>query len=133
VPDPYPLGAHLVTPRRGYLHHGIYAGAGRVIHYSGIGRGWRAGPVEEVTLAAFADGRTVQARARIDARFGPAERVARARSRLGEDRYRVFSNNCEHFCEWCVSGAARSRQVETMQSLLRRPLQSFAALARIGG
>ncbi|MSQ53294.1 MAG: hypothetical protein EXR28_15585 [Betaproteobacteria bacterium] len=28
--------AHLVTPRLGYLHHGIYAGNGRVIDYSGF-------------------------------------------------------------------------------------------------
>lgn len=30
--DDLPLGAHLTTPRRGYVHHGIYAGSGRVIH-----------------------------------------------------------------------------------------------------
>jgi hypothetical protein len=38
--------------------------------------------------------------------------VARARSRLGEDRYRIASNNCEHFCHWCRSGENRSAQVE---------------------
>jgi Lecithin retinol acyltransferase len=27
------------------------------------------------------------------------EVMRRARSRLGEDRYRLLSNNCEHFCE----------------------------------
>jgi hypothetical protein len=31
-----PLGSHLVTPRRGYLHHGIYVGARKVVHYSGL-------------------------------------------------------------------------------------------------
>ena len=38
--------------------------------------------------------------------------VERARSRLGEDRYRLWSNNCEHFVHWCLTGSARSRQVE---------------------
>ncbi|MGG1947245.1 lecithin retinol acyltransferase family protein [Trinickia sp. NRRL B-1857] len=37
--------------------------------------------------------------------------VARAQSRLGEDRYRILTNNCEHFCTWCVQGFARSEQV----------------------
>jgi hypothetical protein len=30
-----PIGAHIVTPRRGYTHHGIYAGEGRVVQYGG--------------------------------------------------------------------------------------------------
>jgi Lecithin retinol acyltransferase len=28
-------GTHLVVSRRGYRHHGIYVGQGRVIHYAG--------------------------------------------------------------------------------------------------
>jgi hypothetical protein len=32
--------------------------------------------------------------------------------RLGEDRYSVLTNNCEHFCEWCVRGEHRSYQVD---------------------
>jgi hypothetical protein len=49
-----PLGAYLVTPRRGYLHHGIYVGGSRVVHYCGLAHGLRGGPVEEVPLARFA-------------------------------------------------------------------------------
>lgn len=33
APEP-PVGAHLVTPRRGYTHHGNYAGDGSVLHYA---------------------------------------------------------------------------------------------------
>ncbi|WP_316867889.1 styrene monooxygenase/indole monooxygenase family protein [Ralstonia mannitolilytica] len=29
------LGAHLITPRLGYWHHGIYVGNGKVVHYAG--------------------------------------------------------------------------------------------------
>jgi len=29
-----PLGSHLVTPRRGYVPHGIYVGDGNVVHYA---------------------------------------------------------------------------------------------------
>jgi hypothetical protein len=50
----------------------------------------------------------------------------RARSRLGEDRYRIFSNNCEHFSEWCLQGVSRSYQVERLLALPRR-------LARVCG
>src|ERR1700731_2013759 len=49
-----PLGSHLVTARRGYLHHGIYVGGRKVVHYSGLAHGLRGGPVEEVSLSHFA-------------------------------------------------------------------------------
>jgi hypothetical protein len=45
--------------------------------------------------------------------------VARARSRLGENRYRLTTNNCEHFCEWCLSGESRSEQVERIFNKMR--------------
>jgi len=112
-------GTHLVTLRRGYAHHGIYVGDGRVVHYGGLSRSWRRGPVEEVSLERFAGGRSVLIKPAADARFRGAEVVARARSRLGEDHYRITSNNCEHFCEWCVYGQSRSEQVD---SLLAGPL-----------
>jgi hypothetical protein len=54
-----PLGAHLVTPRRGYTHHGIYVGRGRVVQYGGLSHGLRRGPVEEVALLQFARGRPI--------------------------------------------------------------------------
>jgi hypothetical protein len=54
-----PLGSHLVTPRRGYLHHGIYVGARKVVHYSGLAHGLRRGTVEEVSFAHFARGQRV--------------------------------------------------------------------------
>jgi len=111
-----PLGAHLTTPRRGYVHHGIYAGDGRVIHYAGFKRLFRRGPVEEISLAAFAKGRGFRVQAWAAPRFSGAERVERARSRLGESRYRFWSNNCEHFVEWCISGESRSSQVETWRA-----------------
>jgi hypothetical protein len=57
-----PLGSHLVTPRRGYLHHGIYVGARKVVHYSGLVHGLRRGPVEEVPFAHFARGQRVWVR-----------------------------------------------------------------------
>jgi Lecithin retinol acyltransferase len=110
-PEP-PLGAHIVTPRRWYTHHGIYVGAGRVIQYGGLSRGLRRGTVEEVPLSQFAQGRPVWVRLTGSHWIDPHEVARRARMRLGEDRYSVFTNNCEHFCEWCVRGEHRSYQVD---------------------
>jgi len=115
-----PLGAHLVTPRFGFAHHGIYVGDNKVVHYAGFSRALLLrGPVEEVTLEQFADGRAVSIKNRPLPRFAPQEIVARARSRMGEDRYRLTSNNCEHFCEWCLSGESRSEQIDRIVSKLR--------------
>lgn len=107
-----PIGAHLVTPRYGYTHHGIYAGAGIVVHYSGLSRGLSSGPVEETSLARFANGQAVAIRCRGPMPFDTPEILRRARSRLGESRYRLLSNNCEHFSEWAQFGLSRSTQVD---------------------
>ena len=45
----------------------------------------------------------------------PEEIVLRATARIGENRYDMLSNNCEHFCVWCVCGQARSAQVERLR------------------
>ena len=124
--DEPPVGAHLVTPRRGYTHHGIYAGAGRVIHYRGLAHGLRRGPVEEVSLACFAAGRAVRIHAHVAPRFDREEIVRRARSRLGENRYHLLTNNCEHLCEWCVQGCSRSSQVAGFSTVIRPLLQKAA-------
>ena len=117
-----PLGAHLVTPRLGYEHHGIHVGGGQVEHYSGFCRGARRGPVEEVTLAEFRRGRGFRIQVHRGGFFAPREIVERARARVGESRYSLVANNCEHFCEWCVNDRRRSRQVDRVLRALGIPL-----------
>lgn len=112
------LGSHLVTPRLGFAHHGIYVGCHKVVHYAGIANGLCWGPVEEVSLAQFACGHTLWVRPGA-ARFDHADVVRRARSRIGEDSYHLFRNNCEHFCEWCLHGEPRSEQVDRVLGLPR--------------
>lgn len=124
---PY-LAAHVVTERMGYTHHGIYVGGGKVVHYAGLARVWLARPVEEVSLAEFAQGRAIWVQPQLNPRFAPNEIIARAKSRLGEDDYRITSNNCEHFCEWCVRGESRSRQIEVWRRMpkhLRKRVKSL--------
>ena len=135
-----PLGSHVVTPRRGYLHHGIYVGDGTVVHYAGLAHGLRRGPVEEVPLARFTHGQPVWRRSSGPADFDHRDVIRRARSRVGEDRYQLLTNNCEHFCEWCVRGEPRSFQVEAwlgrparaLHATVRFFAQSLCAAGRVG-
>jgi hypothetical protein len=134
-----PLGSHLVTPRRGYLHHGIYVGDGRVVHYAGLAGGLHRGPVEEVPMARFTRGHPVWVKSHAPSNFDSREVIRRARSRVGEDGYRLLTNNCEHFCEWCVRGEHRSYQVDALLSRLRVlnatirfVTQSVPLLGRVG-
>ena len=125
-------GSHVISPRCGYMHHGIYVGDGKVVHYTGLARGSLRGRIEEVTLAEFAHCRTVWTRRSHVPGFLPQEVIRRARSRVGEHRYRVLRNNCEHFCEWCLRGESRSYQVERLlpfRAAVSRVLAgSFASL-----
>jgi hypothetical protein len=117
-----PLGTHIFTPRRGYTHHGIYVGHGKVVQYAGLAAGLRRGPVEEVALTQFAQGRAIRVKFEESYLFDGHEVARRARSRLGENRYSLLSNNCEHFCEWCVRDQHRSDQVAAW---LWRPLRAL--------
>jgi lecithin:retinol acyltransferase len=122
------LGSHIVTPRRGYLHHGIYVGGGKIVHYAGLARGLYRRPVEETTLDRFARGRPVWVRSDRPPIFSSREVIRRARSRMGEDGYRLLTNNCEHFCEWCLHGEHRSYQVDAW---LTRPGRALHGVFRL--
>lgn len=52
--------------------------------------------------------------------YTPAETIARARSRLGEENYSLPFNNCEHFAVWCKTGVHESHQVNRWMTLLGR-------------
>jgi cell wall-associated NlpC family hydrolase len=110
-------GTRLIVCRRGYRHHGIYVGEGRVIHYAGRAR-YPHGRIEEISLQDFIGNRPVHVGSAPDC-FRGEDIVRRARSRLGECRYDLLSNNCEHFCNWCQLGEARSQQVESLAKSVR--------------
>lgn len=125
-----PLGAHLVTRRFAYAHHGVYVGAGTVVHYAAFAYHWHRGPVEEVSLSSFGHGHPVWVRPAGRNALRCEEIVRRARSRLGENHYRLLSNNCEHLSEWCVHGKHRSPQVERLLSGLRYVSRVCSAVRR---
>ncbi|WP_431825867.1 lecithin retinol acyltransferase family protein [Burkholderia sp. F1] len=125
-----PLGAHLVSDRAGYSHHGIYVGDGRVVHYAGLCASLHRGPIEEVTLERFAAGHAVRIVPHPCAAYAGRTAVLRARSRLGENHYRLLTNNCEHFCTWCLEGTGHSEQVRTCVMHPRTALRFALSVCR---
>jgi hypothetical protein len=105
------IGDHLVTPRTGYTHHGIYIGNEQVIHYSGFANGQSTGTICITSVKAFANGHDVSVQKHFFRFYNDEESVERAHSRLGEDWYNVLINNCEHFVNWCITGLHDSPQV----------------------
>jgi hypothetical protein len=101
-----------------------------VMHYAGLSRLLQSGPVEEATLRRFSMGRPVRIVEHCESQYSPQEIVQRARSRAGENQYRVLENNCEHFCNWCISGRSRSIQVERPEAITLRVLVGAAKCAK---
>ena len=66
-----PLGAHLVSSRGPYSHHGVYVGDGKVVHYAGLADGLKAGPVEEADLEVFAGVKGWRIREHAKPKFAP--------------------------------------------------------------
>ena len=83
-----------------------------MVHYAGLSATLHRGSVEEVSLERFAIGYEIWIRPSRAAKYFGEQAVRRARSRLGENRYRLLTNNCEHFCVWCLYDESRSVQVE---------------------
>lgn len=63
----------------------------------------------------------------------PDETIRRAKSRLGETKYNLMMNNCEHYAIWCKTGLHESGQVDAVLALAHtvlvsaRPAAEFAA------
>lgn len=47
-------------------------------------------------------------------KYDRPEIIDRARSRIGENNYRLIFNNCEHFALWCATGINESHQVNRL-------------------
>ncbi|MBS0497551.1 MAG: lecithin retinol acyltransferase family protein [Proteobacteria bacterium] len=127
----FPLGAHLVSPRTLYSHHGIYIGNGRVIHYSGLANDIESGPVEITSLEDFCAGNEISVKTYKNA-YSTDEILRRAMSRVGESSYSVFNNNCEHFCLWCITGSHTSTQVDSVTTVSGPAAGSMAGFAARG-
>lgn len=89
-----------------YQHHGIDCGDRTVIHYRKVG----TATVARTGAEAFALGNPVYTVPN-PVSFIPDVVISRAESRIGEQRYNLFFNNCEHFANWCKTGENVSRQL----------------------
>ncbi|NES68563.1 MAG: NC domain-containing protein [Okeania sp. SIO2D1] len=95
-----------------YEHHGIDYGDGTVIHYR---KGTET--IERTSKEYFTDRRKVYVK-RYPVRYIADTVIQRAESRLGERKYNIVFNNCEHFATWCITGVSHSQQVKNFIPLL---------------
>jgi len=134
------IGDHIFVDRsvlgvKLYEHHGIYVGDDKVVHYNGLARGIvlekscfeeilsnvvpldkrNIAKVEMTSLEEFASGDVLQVKKHADAPFSGQEVALRAKERIGEQKYNLIINNCEHFCNECVFGEHVSEQVQNVK------------------
>ena len=116
-------GDHVYYNCGAYSHHGIDCGDGTVIHYTKS-----QGNISRISWDSFASGMTVFVR-----EYGncdsPDVVIQRAESRLGENAYDLFDNNCEHFATWCKMGIHASEQVKNAGAAAGGASGSGAAVA----
>ncbi|MHA3083828.1 lecithin retinol acyltransferase family protein [Acinetobacter sp. ANC 5383] len=115
---PFSVGTHLIVKHFGYTHHGIYAGRGRVIHYSGFAHLFKKKPIEMTSLAQFSHGKKILVRHYQQPKYKGRAVVRRMRSRMHENNYHLIINNCEHLCSWAITGLESSPQVIKMMNRL---------------
>lgn len=130
--------------RGAYEHYGIYVGKGRVIHYAGETADFNGriciheAPFKEFLkdsseyfVISFEGRYPVKLHfstnfiasgyldsCNVKAKYSPEETIKRAYSRLGECKYSLTKNNCEHFAIWCKTGSAQSSQVKIVTKSL---------------
>ncbi len=122
------LGDHIWVRRKRllYSHHGIYAGDGNVIHYSGEEKEKKDPLIKETDIEEFLKGGKMRRRD-YKKRLLPSETLDLAKRHLSKKRYSLPFNNCEHFTTYCVTGKKKSKQV-------RNVIGGFAGIAlAIGG
>jgi uncharacterized protein YycO len=108
-----------------YSHFGVELPGGQICENSPYG-------VRLVPFADFSRGQPTQVTNPEDGAAERAETVHRAMSRVGERRYDIASNNCEHFATWCATGVAISHQViafaQMIASLIKAAAITLAAV-----
>lgn len=99
------MGDHIYADYGRCFHHGIYCGDDEVIHY--VNRKI----IKKTRLSAFAKKQRIHIK-RHHKSFSQTRVVKRAKRRLGERKYNLAFNNCEHFANWCKIGKSRCEQGE---------------------
>jgi len=94
-----------------YTHHAIDMGDGTVIEYVSHTETKRDSVILQRPFDDFAQGGRVEIR-QYGRRLDAETTATRAASMLGTAGYDFFTNNCEHFASWCVTGQPSSSQIE---------------------
>jgi hypothetical protein len=112
-------GGNSIVPT--FTHHGIDCGNDRVIHFTGLNN--KIKPViQQTSLVAFASS-NVKGKKEVYALDydvlgipydAPDIVIQRAKSFIGEGKYNLFENNCEHFAFFCKTGINKSYQIEKL-------------------
>ena len=118
-------GDHIRVKRQLYYHHGIYVSDTEVIHFSGRNSDgildWENCEIIVTTLSEFLNGGRLEVR-----RYLKCEKckindedyiVQKAKSYIGKKGYNLFTNNCEHFANYCTMDKRVSEQVDKLVSL----------------
>lgn len=105
------IGTHVYVSRKLYTHHGIWLGNDQIVHYTGEPGDVKNAEIAVTSAEAFLKGGILKVR-NYPSPFPPAEIVARALIRLGEKRYNLLWNNCEHFAVWARLGQPKSQQID---------------------
>jgi|HubBroStandDraft_5_1064220.scaffolds.fasta_scaffold241836_2 hypothetical protein len=105
-----------------YRHYGIELLDGTMCENSPPG-------VRIVAYADFARGRPTLVTNPGASAAERAAAVERALSRVGERRYSLSGNNCEHFASWCATGVAVSQQVIAVGQQVIAWMRAFFRIA----
>lgn len=125
-------GKHLVVDKGLYTHHGIGVNNELVIHYSGLADGFESGPISLVSLDEFSGGDKITIKTHPERKYSITKAIERAESRLGENAYSVWGNNCEHFIEWCIDGKHQSNQVDAATTVVSGVSSVAAGAGAVG-
>jgi len=100
------LSDHIYVRRLVYSHHGIYAGDGSVIHYTGEEKEKKDPLIRETDIEDFLKGGKLKG-----VSLPPSETLSLAKKHLSDNSYSLALNNCEHFVTYCATGKRKSRQL----------------------
>jgi len=90
----------------------------KVIHYRTADYGKAVVCEEEITLDPSSETVEVITYSGKTDTYSAAKAISRARSKVGEEEYHLFNNNCESMVNWALTGEAISKQGDRAKIVL---------------
>jgi hypothetical protein len=141
----FTFGQHLEVARTFYNHHGIYIGNNQVVHYSSppsaksdgvgieqiLGADSLVNAIHIAEVKSFSlDGSPLAVTYDRDNVYPPMKIVARALSRVDENGYNLWGNNCEHFARWCTIAESESLQINFIKKTFNTLVAGTVGVAK---